>query len=208
LRRRALRSRSLALCSLCRRPFDDGIGRCCACHRSHGPSQHHARLCLVIASRRKRQAPVICRAANGSDQVAGRCGAGGYSGGASKQMNNSIKLALAGLFGCLPMAAKAETALQLQASCHEVGNATPVGQSQGVYINDYEGGFCWGEFGALQALIGAQDLTLKLCLPDAGTRLELVQVFLKYLDSHPNESGMQFVTVALHAFATAYPCPR
>lgn len=39
-----------------------------------------------------------------------------------------------------------------------------------------------------------------------STRLELIKVFLKYIDAHPERGHEEFVFVVLDALWQAYPC--
>ena len=71
--------------------------------------------------------------------------------------------------------------------------------------------FCWGGFAAIQQLTVLTDehgrRLLEACVPAESTRLELIKVFLRYTDDHPEQARFPFAQVAVMALGRAYPCP-
>jgi hypothetical protein len=104
----------------------------------------------------------------------------------------------------------AETALQATASCREVVKGLrPDGQ---IYIPP-AGQFCWGAFGALQAMSRLRDSAISTDVPPLGvcagekvTRSQMVLVFLKYADNNPAKLDDDFSFIALRALQEAFPC--
>jgi Rap1a immunity proteins len=106
--------------------------------------------------------------------------------------------------------ASAETALQATASCREVVKGLrPDGQ---IYIPP-AGQFCWGAFGALQAMsrvtnsaISTDGPLLGVCAGEKVTRSQMVLVFLKYADNNPAQLDDEFPFIAWRALREAFPC--
>jgi hypothetical protein len=75
-------------------------------------------------------------------------------------------------------------------------------------------GYCWGAFSTIQDVgqiwwpDSPNRTALWLCLPPDGTTLELVKVFIRYMDEHPNRGHERFGLVVLDSLREAYPCPR
>jgi hypothetical protein len=47
---------------------------------------------------------------------------------------------------------------------------------------------------------------MDVCLPPDSTRKQLVLVFAKYVDEHPETAQRDFVEIAWIAFNRAFPC--
>ena len=129
-------------------------------------------------------------------------------------MKLKLVLVMVGLFCHIPSSANAETAIEVQSMCRTVGNATLDNQG-GIIISDVGGWFCWGAFAALQGLSGLSRLTWEhgemtagFCAPPESTRVQLVKVFLKYADEHPEKAHLGFGNVAFLALVKAFPCPQ
>jgi hypothetical protein len=85
--------------------------------------------------------------------------------------------------------AQVETALQVQSWCRAVANA-PVRSDDRIGMEQtFDASFCWGAFATIQLLteyVRADGTrVLGICVPPNSTRLELVKIFSKYLDEHP-----------------------
>ena len=115
-----------------------------------------------------------------------------------------------GLLFCiltLPASVRAETALEVQSGCRPIAAAevTP----QGIIIPP-NGLKCWGAFGAVQDLIALTDATnrrlLQVCAPPNSTRRQLVLIFQKYVEQHPERAHEHFGIMVLDALGEAFPC--
>jgi len=107
--------------------------------------------------------------------------------------------------------AQAESALEMASFCRPVAKSAP--DSGGFMYQvppTFEAGRCWGAFSAIQAalVIGDEERPyLRDCpLPGNSSRLQLIRVFLRYIDQHPESYDENFVLVALSAFDDAFPC--
>lgn len=78
--------------------------------------------------------------------------------------------------------------------------------------NRLDAGICWGFFGALQQITryGTADNErhLDICNPPESTRLQLVLVFLSYIQANPAELHNAASDVAVVALQRAFPCRR
>jgi hypothetical protein len=77
--------------------------------------------------------------------------------------------------------------------------------------NTFSTGNCWGAFSSLQQIlvIRAQGLKRPLmgvCVPEEATLLKLIKQFHSYARRHPERLQEPFITVAVAALGTAYPC--
>jgi hypothetical protein len=72
--------------------------------------------------------------------------------------------------------------------------------------------FVWGLFASFQGLMrfGVSDTeqTPEICAPAASTRVQLIKIFLRYVDQHPEIVHQEFENVALVALRQAFPCPK
>jgi hypothetical protein len=106
---------------------------------------------------------------------------------------------------------RGETALEIVSACRGVASA-PIQGNQVWFTRDYPSGLCWGAFAAIQELYTVQlpDGTAMLgaCPPVPSNRVELIKVFLKYTDDHPETLHESFAYVFLPALFQAYPCSK
>jgi hypothetical protein len=110
--------------------------------------------------------------------------------------------------------ARAETALEMSSNCRSVGNAS-ISQGKVFFPISMTTGLCWGAFAAIQDLVAKQwhngSMVLGFCVPPLTTRIDLVKVFLKYSDDHPELGHEEFtdvVTSALYQAYQAQPCKK
>ena len=102
-----------------------------------------------------------------------------------------------------------ETAERMTAACKDVASgARPDG---GVNVpTTYEAGVCWGAFLTLQRVIGATDTRGKplfsVCAPENSTRTQLMTIFLRYTENHPEHLNKPFVDTAIASLRQAFPC--
>ena len=113
----------------------------------------------------------------------------------------------AGLIGL--KSAQAESALEMASLCRPVAKSKMDADSIVWMPRTYESGMCWGAFAAIQTAFNIGDegqLYLRVCLPENSTRLQLIRVFLRYVDEHPESEHEDFVIIGILAFREAFPC--
>jgi hypothetical protein len=105
-----------------------------------------------------------------------------------------------------------ETALQVQSWCREVINAK-LGANDTILLkrSNFYTGFCWGAFASIQQFStyvprGSTDRLLYICTPPTSTRLQLIKIFSKYVDDHPETAHEDFSDIAFQALVKAFPC--
>jgi hypothetical protein len=118
---------------------------------------------------------------------------------------NSIPVALLALVACLvarPAAAAADSAQEVAASCRELLMPKPP--------KSFEVGLCFGSFTTLFALSGVVDQNqapiLGFCRPPKTGLDDLVRVFVRHVESHPQTAQGFYAFEALNALIAAYPC--
>jgi hypothetical protein len=103
-----------------------------------------------------------------------------------------------------------ETALEVQSWCKGITSAKVLADNKFFYNPTPDTRFCWGAFGAIQELSTVlwDDDTpmLRVCVPAESTRLQLVKIFSKYVDDHPEISHQPFAIIARQSLAEAFPC--
>lgn len=110
-----------------------------------------------------------------------------------------------------PSTSQAQSTQEMLSFCRAVSASKTT--SEGVALpRDFESGVCWGAFAAIQAVIvrarpGEQPFLL-VCAPPKSTRLQLIAVFVRYSEDHPNRLHEDFMDVALDSLRQAFPCPR
>jgi hypothetical protein len=105
--------------------------------------------------------------------------------------------------------ALAETATEVQSWCRPMGSAQVLPDGRIRAGTKFEDGFCWGAFASMQELgniVHDNEPLLLFCAPVGSTRVQWVQIFLKYTDQHPEQGQMAFGGVARRALADAFPC--
>jgi hypothetical protein len=106
---------------------------------------------------------------------------------------------------------RAETSRQVQTSCKQLAKASDVADAKLTIARNFDNGFCWGAFAALQGLSAsrlpdANKSILGFCAPPESTRIDFVRIFMRYAKAHPQETDTPFAHVALEALANAFPC--
>jgi hypothetical protein len=71
---------------------------------------------------------------------------------------------------------------------------------------------CFGAFLATQQFINVNLSSgtppiFGVCAPPESTATELIKVYLRYLDEHPEQGHQRFSIVVLASLRNAYPCP-
>ena len=109
---------------------------------------------------------------------------------------------------------QAESALEMASFCRPIVGAQ-AGSTEDTLLlpHTYEFGVCWGAFAAIQTALHVSvdpyrkdTPALKICLPEKSTRAQLVLVFLKYVDDHPESAHEDQFHIVLRAFWEAFPC--
>jgi hypothetical protein len=99
-------------------------------------------------------------------------------------------------------AAAADSAQQVAASCRELLKPTPA--------KSFEVGLCFGSLTTLFALSGVVDQNqapiLGFCRPPKAGLADMVQVFVRYVESHPQTAQAYYAIEAVNALVAAYPC--
>jgi len=108
-----------------------------------------------------------------------------------------------------PSASAQDTAEEMASACKSVASAEVSGE--GVKVpSTFEAGVCWGAFLSLQDVIVVGDVRgralLGVCAPAKSTRTQLVAVFLRYTETHPEKLHRPFVETALASLRQAFPC--
>jgi hypothetical protein len=117
---------------------------------------------------------------------------------------------LVGLYSC---DARAETALDVQSWCRKVVTATAPDAGKIIIPPDANSQACWSAFMAVQelsALVLQKDgpNLMGFCPPKEGTRWQLVQIFERYADNHPEHLHLTFGEVVVMALFEAFPCRK
>lgn len=50
--------------------------------------------------------------------------------------------------------------------------------------------------------------TLHACVPSDATRTQLIAIFVKYVEEHPEDYSKEFSLVAINAILKVYPCGK
>lgn len=117
----------------------------------------------------------------------------------------------------LPPPAMADTAEEMATACapYRAAEVRNEGDHQMVFVPapTMDSEVCWGAFTAFQqlaviALYPHKEPSLEVCLPPNGGRVELIKVFLKYVEDHPEKLHENFALVLLQAMWKAFPCPH
>ena len=107
-----------------------------------------------------------------------------------------------------PRALVAETAEEMLAACRALPKAT-VTDDRVAIPQDFRSGVCWGAFGVIQHLVvmAYQDgrRIHRACAPAESTRTQLIAVFVKFADDHPERLHEPFLDVALASLQGAFP---
>jgi hypothetical protein len=120
---------------------------------------------------------------------------------------------------CLaPLDSRAETALEVESWCKPIANAAFGENGEISYHSNSDTEFCWGAFATIEELsrvlssYSYNDNTLTctpligICAPSAVTRVQMIKIFSKYVDEHPDKSHLEFAVIARLSLAEAFPC--
>jgi hypothetical protein len=116
-----------------------------------------------------------------------------------------ISLTICGKAGAQPT-----TGQEIQTKCRELMNYQDLSHA-------FNGGFCGG---FIDGVIDSQNMqeasdklqkrshALSFCLPQEGTNGQYVQVFVKYLDDHPEELHRPAALLLVESLVKAFPCGK
>lgn len=112
---------------------------------------------------------------------------------------------------CTAMPCSGETAEEMLSACRPITQAK-ISNGTIDLPSDFESGTCWGAFGMLQSVLfltepGGQR-SLHACPSSDVTRTELIAIFVKYIEEHPEEYNKGFSLVALNSILKVYPCGK
>jgi hypothetical protein len=136
-----------------------------------------------------------------------------FSTGAGSHRGKTMRC-LIGLLICLltvPMSASAESVLEVESKCRTIASVEIRANGIVHLPLDADTQFCWGAFAAIQAVIFLLDengqFLFRVCAPQESTRVQLIKVFLKYSNQHPELGHLPFGMTAINALVEAFPCP-
>ena len=96
------------------------------------------------------------------------------------------------------------SAQEVAANCRELLRPDPP--------QSFDVGVCVGGFTTLYALSGVVDQhkapILGFCRPPNTQYLDMVRVFVRHVESHPQSAQMFYAIEAVNAFVEAYPCKK
>jgi hypothetical protein len=96
------------------------------------------------------------------------------------------------------------SAKEVAASCRELFKANA--------RKSFDAGLCIGSFTTIHALSSIVDQhhapLLGFCRPPTVDFTEMVRVFMRHVDSHPQSAGAYYAIEAINALVEAYPCKK
>lgn len=96
------------------------------------------------------------------------------------------------------------TAREVAASCRELFKPNA--------RKSFDAGLCIGSFTTIHALSGVVDQNhaplLGFCRPPKTDFTELVRVFMRHVDKHPQTAESYYAIEAINALVDAYPCKK
>jgi len=103
-----------------------------------------------------------------------------------------------------------QTAEQMLSACRPITQAKILTDGTVELPRDFESGACWGAFGMLHQVLMLLDQNgqpvLHACIPSNATRTELIAIFVRDVEQHPEEYGKDFQIVAINSVFHVYPC--
>lgn len=126
------------------------------------------------------------------------------------------KLTLLLFFGMLLVGSPklhAETTEVLLSDCRPVTQAKVTASGEVVMNADFESGFCWGAFATIDQMLMTINSKTKnpifnVCLPKNHTRYQMIAIFVRYAEKHPDRYNEDSPWVAFDAAKEAFPCPK
>ena len=107
--------------------------------------------------------------------------------------------------------ASAESAAQMASLCRPILTAQMSAEGGILMGQTFEIGMCWGAFATIQEAFAwaSSDLEKRffgVCFPEKNTRSQLVRIFVRYVDEHPELGHEEFFSVAFTALREVFPC--
>jgi hypothetical protein len=105
----------------------------------------------------------------------------------------------------------AESAEEFLSGCNIVANSEVRNGTILIPRGSSAAHLCWGAFVVIGGLVTWVDSKTNerwfaACVPSPVSRPELIAVFVKYIEAHPNRRHDDFVSVVFEALRNAYPC--
>jgi Rap1a immunity proteins len=106
----------------------------------------------------------------------------------------------------------AETTEKVLSDCRAVAQAKV--SSDGVLLEpSYESGFCMGAFVVVDQMLMTINATthkpiFNVCLPSDFTRTQMIAIFVRYAEKHPERYNEDFPWVAFSAAREVFPCGK
>jgi Rap1a immunity proteins len=121
---------------------------------------------------------------------------------------------LIGLLICLltvpTSAAVAETMLEVASKCRAFATVEILADGSIRLPSDADTQFCWGAFAGIQTAIFLVDdnrfPVSHVCAPQKAGRTQLIKIFLKYANQHPELGHLAFGGTAINSLIEAFPC--
>jgi hypothetical protein len=106
----------------------------------------------------------------------------------------------------------ATTAEEMMSACRPLANAK-ISNGQIELPSNFDSGKCWGAFEVLENVMstrdaGTQKMMFNICLPEKVTKTELIAIFMKHMENHPEKYHLDFTEVAITAIWDAFHCKR
>ena len=106
---------------------------------------------------------------------------------------------------------RADTAEEMLSACRPITNAK-ISNGMIDLPQDFDSGVCWGAFDILDTMFNTVNMQTQkplfpVCLPATRTRPQLIAVFVKYAENHPERYSEDFFVVVFAAEKEAFPCP-
>ena len=77
----------------------------------------------------------------------------------------------------------------------------------------FAAGSCWGRFAVVQDFLNVIDEKdqrplLGVCIPNDVSRIQLIKVYVRYVDEHPEKGHLFFFPVLMESMAKAFTCAK
>ena len=105
-----------------------------------------------------------------------------------------------------------ETTLEMQSWCKPFATISVGNGGAFTMPRDYYSYICWGAFASIQELSkivndNGKPMMIGICARQSSTRIQYIQIFLRYAQEHPELADADFAWVAGKALSEAFPCP-
>ena len=106
----------------------------------------------------------------------------------------------------------AETAGQVNGWCQLIDNSKAAERGT-VFVpgGNQDRSYCWGAFEVIEHMSTyiegpPNQRVFGACVPADGDRLQMVHVFRRYMEQHPEKDQIEFTDIAVLALQEAFPC--